>query len=147
MARTITAANSSFVLAIAGVFPVPIPIEGYATDDAFTNEVFPMAQALMGVDGKLSSGYTPEPKKLTVMLMPDSPSLEVFDAWRQATETAKEVFLAEATIVLPALGKTYNMRKGTLTSATGIPGVKKVLQPAQFEITFESIQPAAISNA
>lgn len=147
MSRTITSANSSFVLSIAGVFNVPIPIEGYAADDAFAVEAFDTAETPMGVDGHMAAGFVPTPKKLTVMLMPDSPSLEVFDAWLGAMETAKEVFFAEATIVLPSIGKTYNMRKGVLTSAVKLPPAKKVLQPVQYVITFESIQPAVISNA
>lgn len=147
MPRTITSANSSFVLAIAGVFPVPIPIEGYAADDAFAVEPFDTAEALMGVDGKMSAGFTPSTKKLTVMLQADSPSLEVFDAWVGAMESAKEVFFAEATIVLPSVGKTFNMRRGVLSNAVKLPAAKKVLQPVQYVITFESIQPAIISNA
>lgn len=147
MARTITSANSSFILNIPGVFPVPIPIQGYAADDAFTVEPFDMSETLMGVDGKLSGGYTPTPKKLTVMLQADSPSLEVFDAWAGATEQAREVFPAEATIVLPSIGKTYNLRRGFLKSATKLPPNKKVLQPVTYSIEFEAIDTALISNA
>jgi hypothetical protein len=145
MPRTITSANSTFVLNIPGVFPVPLPIQGYAADDAFTVEPFDTAEALVGVDGKLSAGYTPTPKKLTVMLQADSPSLEVFDAWLGAMESAREVFFAEATIVLPAISKTYNLRKGVLTNAVKLPPNKKVLQPVQYTITFESIEPALIA--
>ena len=145
MSRTITSANSTFVLNIPGVFPIPLAIQGYAADDAFTVEPFDTAEALMGVDGKMSAGYTPTPKKLTVMLQADSPSLEIFDAWVGAMESAREVFFADATIVLPSIQKTYSLTKGALTNAVKLPPNKKVLQPVQYVITFESIQPALIA--
>lgn len=145
MPRTITSANSTFILNIPGVFPAPLPIQGYAADDAFTVEPFDTAEAIVGVDGKLSAGFTPTPKKLTVMLQADSPSLEIFDAWLGAMESAREVFFAEATITLPSIAKTYNMRKGVLTNAVKLPPNKKTLQPVQYVITFESIEPALIS--
>jgi hypothetical protein len=145
MPRTITSANSSFVLNIPGVFPVPIPLEGYAADDAFMVEPFDTAEALMGVDGKMSAGFTPNVKNLTVTLQADSPSLEVFDAWVGAMETNREVFYADATIVLPSISKTYNMRKGALKNATKLPDAKKVLQPVKYVIAFEAIEPALIA--
>lgn len=145
MPRTITSANSTFVLAIPGVFPVPLPIQGYAADAAFAVESFDTAQALMGVDGRMSAGYTPEVKKLTVTLQADSPSLEVFDAWLGAMESAREVFFADATIVIPSISKTYNCRKGVLTNTPKLPEAKKVLQPVTYTITFEAIEPALIA--
>lgn len=145
--RTITSANSSFILTVPGVFPVGVPIQGYAADDAFSVEPFDTAEALMGVDGKMSAGFTPNIKKLTVVLQADSPSIEVFDGWVGAMEQSREVIFGTATITIPSIGKTYNMRKGALTNAKKLPDAKKVLQPVQYVITFESIEPALISNA
>lgn len=146
MPRTITSANSSFVLNIPDVFPIPLAVQGYAADDAFSVEAFDVAEAMMGVDGKMSAGYTPNVKKLTVVLQADSPSLETFDAWVGAMEQAREVFLADVTITIPSINKTYNMRRGALTNAKKLPDAKKVLQPVQYVITFEAIEPALISN-
>lgn len=145
MPRTLTSANSSFVLNIPGVFPIPIAVQGYATDDAFAVEAFDTAEAVMGVDGKMSAGFTPNVKKLTVTLQADSPSLEIFDAWVGAMESAREVFYGDATIVIPSINKTYNLRKGALTNAKKLPDAKKILQAVPYVITFESIEPALIA--
>jgi hypothetical protein len=56
---TITIANSVFTLTATAVFPVPQALQGYAADDAFTTEAIAMADVVIGVDGKLSAGYTP----------------------------------------------------------------------------------------
>jgi hypothetical protein len=89
---TITSANSSFALVVPDVFAVPQLLQGYAADDAFTQEAFDLTETRMGVDGKLSGGYTPSPKRLTVMLQPDSIALDVFLNWKAAIEAAKETF-------------------------------------------------------
>lgn len=145
MPRTLTSANSSLIIAIPDVFPVPLPVEGYATDDAFAVEQFTTAEAVMGVDGKMSAGYMPAIKPLTITLQADSPSLEIFDAWIGAMESAREVFYAEVTIVIPSIDKTYNLRKGALTNAMKLPPAKKTLQPVPYVIAFESVEPALIS--
>lgn len=143
--RTLTSANSVLTLNIPGVFPIPVGIEGYAADDAFAVEAFDLAEAVMGVDGKMSAGYTPNVKKLTVTLQADSPSVEVFDAWRQAIESAREVFFSEITITIPSVGKTYNLRKAILSNAMSLPPAKKILQPLPYVISFESVDVALIS--
>lgn len=145
--RTLTSANSKLIISIPGVFPVPIPIEGYAADDAFTVDPFDMGETLMGVDGKLSGGYTPVPKKLNVVLQADSPSVDVFNAWAQAIQSARETLVAEVTVVIPSIGKTFTLTKGFLKQATMVPPNKKVLQPVNYSIEFETIQSALISNA
>lgn len=144
MPNTITSANSSFSLAIPDVFPVPAPIEGYSTDDAFDTENVAPNETLMGVDGLLSGGYTPYPVKLKVVLQADSPSNSVFDQWRQAMDAAKETFQANATIVCPSIGKIFTFVGGFLTGAMPTPQGKKVLQPQTYEITFQSVSAAPL---
>jgi len=84
-------------------------------------------------------------KKLTVTLQADSPSLEIFDAWKGAQDSAREVFLCDATIVIPAISKTYNLVKGVLNNTSTMPDAKKTLQAVKYVITFESIEPALIA--
>lgn len=144
--RTITSANSSFILSIPDVLGAPVPLQGYAADAAFAVEPFDTAEAVMGVDGKMSAGYTPNVKKLTVSLMADSDSVEVFNQWLGAMDQAREVFFCGATIVIPSIGKTFNCVKGVLTNTPKLPEAKKVLQALTYTITFEDIQPALISN-
>ena len=62
---TLTSANSAFSLQIANLYPVPQSIQGYAADDAFAVDDVEPVETVMGVDGKLSGGYTPYPIKLS----------------------------------------------------------------------------------
>ncbi len=144
MAFTITAANSIFNLNIAGLFPVSQKLQGYAVDDAFMVEQVEMAENQMGVDGKMSSGFTPFMLKMTVALQADSPSIFLFETWIAAQKQAREILPANGAILLPATQKAYTMTKGVLTTANVMPDVKKVLGPQKFVITWESINPTPV---
>lgn len=142
---TITSANSQFTLSIPDIFPTPIVVQGYEADDSFTQEAFNIGEYRMGVDGQLSAGYTPEPKKLTVMLNPSSASLQVFDQWAQAIESAKEQFEASAVIVLPSIGRAYNFSVGYLVNIKKLPDAKKTLQGVPYVIVWQDIQSVPIN--
>lgn len=139
---TITAANSEFILSIPGVFSVDQPLDGYATDDAFDSEDVSPTEAKIGVDAKMSAGYTPYLFKQVIHLQADSDAIQVFDDWRQAMDTVREVFFASGTILLPAVGKIVTLTKGTLTRAKPLPDVKKLLEPQTYEITWQGVQVA-----
>lgn len=136
---TITSANSVLSLAINNYFPVPQIIQGYAVDDAFESEAVQQSEILMGVDGKLSGGKVFVPYKMTVHLQADSPSVFLFDAWRNAQDAATDVFSASGSITLPSTNMVYTLQNGFLTAATPFPAVKKTLQPLVYEITWQRI--------
>lgn len=139
---TITSANSALTLQIEGLYPVPQSIQGYATDDAFAADDVTNVETMMGVDGKLSGGFTPQPTKLTITLQADSASNDVFDNWIAAQKAARETYISNAAISLPGTRGKYIFTRGFLTSNSSMPGAKKVLQPRKFEITFESCSKA-----
>ena len=141
---TLTAANSAFSLAITNLYPVPQILQGFATDDAFAAEAIDLAEIQMGVDGRMSSAYVPNPTPITINLQADSPSLIVFETWLNATRGDQEIYSANGTIMFPATGRKYNLRNGVLTRGTPFSGVKKTLQPSQFVITFESVVGGAL---
>jgi len=136
---TITAANSSFALAIADLYPFPQSIQGYAADDAFVSDAVEQAEIVMGVDGRLSAGFIFNPTRMTVNIMADSPSLEIFENWQLAQRTAQEVYKANATIILPAISRKYSLKNGVLTSGTPFPSVRRTLQAVPFIITWEKV--------
>jgi hypothetical protein len=136
---TITSANSVLTLSVSGVYDSPVNIQGYAVDDAFESEAVQQSEVLMGVDGVLSGGKVWVPYKMTVHLQADSPSIEIFDAWRAAQDAQVDVFVANANIVLPSTGMSYSLVNGYLTTATPFPAVKKTLQPVVYEITWQTI--------
>lgn len=141
---TITSANSTAVLTATDVFPAPQALQGYAADDAFASDAIDLAEAIMGVDGKLSAGYTPNPTKITFALQADSPSISVFDAIISATKASREVIFLDLSIGLPATGTNYTFTRGVITNASQLPDAKKTLQPQKYQITFESVTKAIV---
>jgi len=128
---TITSANSKVVIVVPAVFPTPQQIQGYAADDAFTQEAFDLAETRMGVDAILSGGYVPSIKRLTIALMPDSTALDTFTIWKGAIEAAKEQFPdgSAINIEMPSISKTFIMNKVFFKNSSGMPSAKKVLEP------------------
>ena len=136
---TITSANSVFTIVIPGLFPAPVQLQGYASDKAFTSEAIDLAEVQMGVDGRMTAGFTPNPTKQTVTLQADSPSKDIFTALIQAMKTAREVFYISGSIALPSTGESFTLTRGVLTNTKQIPDAQKVLQPMDFVITWESV--------
>lgn len=142
--KTITSANSVFTLTVAGVLPAPFQLQGYAADDAFSAEAVDTAETMVGVDGKMSGGYVPRITPMRIVLQADSDSIEVFDQWLGYQDARKEVFPAEAVIILPAIQKAYGCHKGFLKRVTPFPAAKKVLQPVEYTIDWEAILPVPV---
>lgn len=140
---TLTVANSAFTLEVASVFPAPIPIVGYTTDDAFDTDNIAPNEVMSGVDGKLSGGYVYVPVKLKFTLQGDSPSQLAIDTWYQSMKSAQDAFTANATIVAPSLGKIWTFSKGFLTGYKPTPNAKKLFQSQAYEITFQDFTSAA----
>jgi hypothetical protein len=136
---TITSANSVFALAVANVFPTPQLLQGYSADDTFSTEAVEMVETVQGIDGNLSGGYVFVPYKMTISIMPDSPSLDIFYQWAQYQLSQREVAVASASIALPSISKKFTLQKGFLTSNVAIPEAKKVLQASRFQITWQQI--------
>lgn len=136
---TITSANSVFTLVVAGLFPAPVQLKGYASDKAFTTEAVDLAEVQMGVDGRMTAGFVPNPVKQTITLQADSPSKDIFTAVIQAMKTAREVFYISGSIALPSTGESFTLTRGILTNTKQIPDAQKVLQPMDFVITWESV--------
>ena len=136
---TITSANSVFTIVVPGLFPAPVQLRGYATDRAFTTEAVDMAEVQMGVDGRMTAGFVPNPVKQTITLQADSPSKDIFTALIQAMKTAREVYFVSGSIALPSTGEAFTLTRGILTNAKQIPDAQKVLQPVDYVITWESV--------
>ena len=136
---TLTAANSVFTISVANLFNTPVTLQGYAADDAFTADAVDQAEIVMGVDGTMSAGFIFNATKMTVTIMPTSPSLAVLNTWRLTQLSSREVYSASATIILPSIGYVYTCNNGILTSGKPFPDVKKVLQSTPYVITWESI--------
>jgi hypothetical protein len=141
---TITSANSVFTLWVPELYPIPQALQQFATDDAWTIDAVDTAEVMMGVDGHMSAGFTPFITRTTIALQADSTSIALFDYWLSQMEVMKEVLMAQGTLLLPGTGLSYVMTNGVLTSSKKFADGKKVLQPVQHTISWESVHPALV---
>lgn len=133
----ITSANAVFTLSIPGVLGADVIIQGFAVDDMFASEVAESSEARMGADGRLSAGFTPYPVKMPVRLQPDSDSVDVFEQWDSVNKQLKTSNVAQGNIDYFSVGKVYTLTNGYLTRVTPFASAKKVLEPTEWEITWE----------
>lgn len=141
---TITSANSVFTISVAGLFPSPQQLQGYAAEKAWSTESVELAEVQMGVDGRMTSGFTPVPVKQTISLQADSPSKAIFNSIAAATRAARDIYYITGTISLPSTGESFTCNRGVLQNFKPVPDAAKVLQPMDFAITWESISPTLL---
>lgn len=141
---TLTSSNSTLAIGVEKLFNIPVTIEGYSVDDAFAVEEAETSEVLMGVDGKLSGGYTPYPVVFSVNLQADSKSNLFFDTLIQTSAIKREAYILNATILIPSIGFIYALTHGFLGKTSLMPEAKKILQPRKYEITFQSITRAPV---
>lgn len=144
MQTTITSANSVFTISVPGLFPVPQQLKGYSAERAWETDGLDLAETQMGVDGRMTAGYTPNPVSQRVSLQADSPSKSVFTAIQRAMQASREVYYLSGTIVLPSTGESFTCTRGVLKTTKPLPDAGKVLQPMDFQIVWESVKPTLI---
>jgi hypothetical protein len=74
--KTITSANAQLLLSLVPVFPVPVEIQGSRPTPRSCSTPVDAAETVMGVDGKMSAGWTPFITPMTISLQADSPSVK-----------------------------------------------------------------------
>jgi hypothetical protein len=139
---TITAANSVFTLGASGLFNVPVKIQGYSADDAFTVEDVQFMEKYMGVDGHLSAGWTPYIVPLDFTLSPDSPSIAIMNALVAAEKATREKIQLNASILIPSLGLVFAFTTGYLDKGAIMPAAGKVLKPMKYSLAFQDMSAA-----
>ena len=140
----ITDADAVIILTVDNLYPSGVQIQGFSTDTAWTAGDAQIAEARMGVDGKLSAGYTPAPRTINISLEASSPSLTVMRNIIETSQMTKVVFSCSMQITIPAQGKEYTLSNGVLQTGHDISDGKKVLDPSQFTFIFESSKSASI---
>lgn len=144
MARTLTDTNSVITLSVADLFNYPVQLRGFAADDITTIDDLVVGETVMGVDGYLSAGYTPNKVVQTIHLQADSKSVDFFDELIMATKVAREVFELNGTILIPGTGKSYVLTRGFLVRGKVAPDMKKILQPQTYVIEWQTVVPAYV---
>ncbi len=139
---SLTGATAAYALSVPGVFNTPQFLQGFATDDVFSTPGIKSVETLMGVDGKMSAGFVYVEITQSISIQSDSDSAVLFDDWYAAQQAAQDVYFADATIILRALGQKWAMTRGVLSNYMPIPDVKKLIQPRKFEITWNFVEAA-----
>lgn len=142
--KTLTAANSVLLISVTGLFDIPVRLQGFSADNVYDTDDVTPTESSMGVDGKLSAGWVPVAVRQGYSLQADSDSIEIFERWYQAQQSAREVYYAQGSSYLPSVDRKYTMRKGVLQSYSVLPPAQKTLQPRKFSILWESVSGAAI---
>ncbi len=141
-ASTITSANSVIYLAVSGLFPIPVQLQGYSTDKAWDTGSIVTTETQIGVDGRKTAGLVFNAVKQTFSFQADSPSVQIFEAIYAAQRAARDVYYLSAIIDLPATGQSYVCNKGTLEDYNAVASAGKVLTAREFSINWGSVVPA-----
>jgi hypothetical protein len=140
MAATLTTANAVITAQIEALYPQAQRMEGFAADDVYGFAEVENGEYSMGIDGKLSAGFVFNEVPFTMTFQADSPSLVIFEnVWNyeQANRTKLE---QQWTIVLPSLGRRYNLPTGFMRTYKA-PDAKKILQPGVVQLIFSRVLP------
>lgn len=137
--RTITSADSTFVISSADFALAATILSGYAADAAFAMDNAVTAETSLGVDGKLSAGWVPRSYNQTITLQPDSPSRPLFDAIVTAQDAARTVYRLNGVVTLPGNQYSHSLARGVLKSYSAMANAQKILQPVTFVIEWERV--------
>lgn len=137
--RTITSADSTFVISSADFALAATILEGYAADAAFAMDNADSAETSLGVDGKLSAGWIPRSYTQTITLQPDSPSRQVLDGIVAAQDAQRDIFRLNAVITLPGNQYSHSLTRGVLKNYSAMANAQKILQPMTFVIEWERV--------
>lgn len=143
--RTITSADSTFVISSADLALVSTTIEGYAADASFATESAQTAETVLGVDAVMSAGWVPRMYVQTITLQADSPSRDIFDALVLAQDASRTIYRLNAVITLPGNQRAYSFSRGVVTNYRVMPDGQRTLQPTPFQITWESVTPVPLA--
>lgn len=141
----ITSANAVLTITCLTVFPAPILLQGFGTEDAWKVDEYEIARAFKGVDGRKSAGFVPANKEMEITFQADSPSIKVFQQILGVMKATQGIVTFDGNLVIPAIGEVWEFSNGNLgPNAPGPPSGKKTLEQLVWHIVWDDIQPAGI---
>lgn len=144
--RTLTSANAIIIINSADVFPkAPAQLQGFSADNIYGVDPIETGEAVMGVDGILSAGYTPKPTMQKFSIQSDSLSVDFFEAIYEQQKLNETMYELTGTTTLPSVQKRFTMTRGFMTLYSPMPPAGKILNPRDFTITWGSVIPFNLS--
>lgn len=138
---TLSAANAVITLSISTIFPSPVTLKQWSSDEVYSSDDVEITEALMGVDGVQSAGFVWVAVKQSFMFQANSPSTSIFDQWISQMQQAQDVYYASGTLSLNGLGQKWSLVSGTLLTGKILPDVGKLVKPRKFTISWERVLP------
>ncbi len=143
----ITSADAVLTMSVPQVLNAPTQIQGFSAESIYDTEMLKSVETSMGIDGTLTGGFQFKEVVQKYMLQADSKSIDAFfDQWWAFMQANNTVYVAFGSILLPSLGKNFTLEKGFLTGYQPLPNAKKLLEPQNFEITWQRIIPAKVAG-
>lgn len=139
---SLTGANASISLSQSTLFSSAQTLQGFSADDVTDMDVVEIVERLMGVDGVLSFGFVWKERIQKIRLQADSTSNQFFDTINTQQQAVQDVYPLSGTILLSAIGLKFTCTNGALTRYKPMPQVKKLIQPREYEIVWNSVTPA-----
>jgi len=134
----ITSANAILVMKNK-LFPAGIELQGFSTDQSFSQDELQVTEDRMGVDGNLVAGWIPSIKPVTIMLEASSPSFVAMSSLYRAMEQNREIIICTLIATVKSIGRIFTWSEGVLKSATPVPAAKKILDPTTWKFDFRSL--------
>ena len=144
MSFDITSANATLILTVENLYPSGVKIEGFSTDSSFAMDDDTIAETHMGVDGKMTAGYTPSEKSVTITLDAGSPSYEVLCNIYNTSKTNMTALETSMQITVPSLGKEFSLKNGVMVTGHPIPSGEKVLGNTNWTFHFGKFDSSSI---
>lgn len=144
MSFDITSANAKVILTVENLYPSGIELQGFSTDNSFAQDDVTLAEVHMGVDGKLTAGYTPNPTVITITLDAGSESYNQLCTIHDTCKLNMSVLKCDMQITVPALKKEFHFKNGAMTQGHPIPNGERVLGNTTWQFTFESFTESTI---
>lgn len=139
MSKDITSATAKIKL-ISAVTPAGVNFEQYSADNAWGKEVAKVIESRMGVDGKISFGYTPAVRSASFTFQPNSPTLDALQRIVSTQNTAMKPIVCQLVISLGSVDKSFMLNNACITNGDLLPAGAKVLEPVEVNIEYESIE-------
>ena len=136
---SITSANAVIQISVATIFPTPVQLQRFTTDDIYSAGNVRKNITKMGVDGYQSAGKIYVSKPVVYHLQPDSPSCAFFDAWQAAEDQIGDTLAATGVTILTGIGAKFSLVNGALGECSPIPAAGQTLRERTFEIVWQSI--------
>lgn len=141
---TITSANAVFIITVPGIYPQGVKLQGYSAEKAWSSDAQPQTESQMGVDGQKATGWIPAIVPMTITLLANSLSRQVFNNIARAQKVRRDAIIFQGSITLTSTGESFSCVNGSIKDAKLIPDAGKVLQPTDVAVEWQDILPTLI---